>query len=314
MKRLALLIFVVIHLWQNTLIAQVSGERLKQRADATTAFSPLKTTLAKLYPIEHSTISTIPSAVQPFAPRFCWEFFRPTPGSLTRFAEALRSYEGGIRWLFGPPEGSATCLVAVRSDISHFVGYPPMDQPNIVPTITSDERQPQAAEEFINQALADVPNLCSHLERYLGLERLSPQPFDPNLIAPKDPPSSEAVPVDFVERGMHAVWIVSASGDRRLLHFSVREMEWRSIRAYIEHSPANEVPERKFAEVFPLLSTIDETESTYFRGAEVESLKRECLRLRARATDTLAIRGLDKLIMMCIWADHLSGDIFLQAP
>jgi hypothetical protein len=298
---------------------QPSGAPQVEKVDAISVSSQLKTTLSKLYPIERWTMSTKADAGYPFAPRFCWEFFRADSETLDRLSKAIRNYSGVVGWVFGPPlTNNGTCLVAAKRGVDEFVGYPPLNR--------AMEQPSGPTEEFIDQALSDIPNLCSHLERYLGLEQLPAKSFDPGLIAPPDPPSLDSVSIDFVERGMHVAWIVyggsvenregggPSSSDRRMLHFSVTTKEWREIEAEIlQGIPANRAA-RSASNSFPLLSRIEESESVYFRGTEVAALRQECLRARATALTPLAIRGLDKLILLCNWAKHGAGDLLLRAP
>jgi hypothetical protein len=92
-----------------------------------------------------------------------------------------------------PTLTEGTCLVAAKRSVDEFVGYPPLNR--------AMEQQSEPTEELINQALGDIPNLCSHLERYLGLEQVPAKSFDPGLIAPPEPPSIDSAPVDFVDPG-----------------------------------------------------------------------------------------------------------------
>ena len=291
---------------------------MASRVDAIAAFSQLKTTLSKLYPIEHWTMSTTLDGTYPFAPRFCWQFFRADPETLRRLGEAIRSYPGDISWIIGPPLAKERCLIATMAGNS-FVGYPPISLGAIL-TKENEVAQSPPTEEFVNQALADVPKLCSHLEGYLKLEGRSEKSFDYRLAVPADPPSLQSDPTDFVEPGMHVAWIVRTGvghreTKRRMLHFSVTEDEWRRIHADILHgtSSARE-GEAGYDARFPLLSRIEETESICFAGAEVEALETECLRARARSSESLVIRGLDKLILLCHWAQHEASDLLLRAP
>ena len=297
------------------------AEQMAQKADPISVFSQLKTTLSKLYPIEHWTISTTADAINPFAPRFCWKFFRPDPEMLARLGEGIRSYKGNVNWVLGPPASNAPiCLVAARRNRNQFAGYPPISRPEVFSSNVGMELESIPTQELIDQALADVSNLCSHLERYLKLEGMPAKSFDSRLAAPHDPPSPESPPIDFVERGMHVAWIVqqgtnASSGDKRMLHFSVAEDEWRRIHDDIlVDTSAVSAATRTEADSFPLLSRIEESESAYFRRAEVELLRQECLRARARTSDSLAIRGIDKLILICDWANHMAGEILLRAP
>lgn len=326
MKRKQLLALLPLVLAGGMSATQSMGAgQMVGRNDAKSVFSTLNATLSKLYPIERWTISTTPDRLHPFAPRFCWEFFRPTPEDLGRLGEAIQKYTGNVSWLFGPPSGSAICLVAAKRDARGFVGYPPSGKSE-TRFVGGNAGQIVVTEEFIDEAIADVPSLCSYLERHLGLESLPPKSFDPQLTAPHDPPSPESDPVDFVERGTHTAWIVyeDRAGlvainevgprQRKMLHFSVTQSEWRSIGAEISVR-ASIVGSANSSDTapFPLLASIQESESSYFRETEIEALKRECLQVRVGSTN-LAIRGLDKLILLCNWASRMRGDLLLRAP
>jgi hypothetical protein len=287
---------------------------MEHNAHVTPAFSQLRTTLSKLYPIEHWTVSTAVDPTQPYAPRFCWDFFRADPETLSRLGEALRNYEGSVSWVFWPSHSAnATCLVAVQRGAGQFTAYPPI---NTLEDFSLMESPPLATEEFVDKAVAGLLGLCTHLERYLGLERSVSKSFDSRLVAPTDPPMESALP-DFVERGTHVAWIVYAgaeggTGDkatgpnnRRRLHFGVNANEWRSIYT--------EVLDKASAS-FPLLAGIQDGDSIYFRGPKVQALRQECLRARASTSTPLTIRGLDKLILLCNWVQQLGGDLFLAEP
>ncbi len=298
---------------------------MEQELDTISVFSQLKTTLSKLYPIERWAASTTANAKQPFAPRFCWEFFRADPEVLARLGQAFRDYKGTVSWVFGPPSGSAICVVAVK-DGQQFVGYPPLGRSDASAVINGTERESLSTREFIDQAIADVPNLCSHLERVLELGNLPSKSFDSRLIAPSDPPFLDSAPSDFVERGMHVAWIVhrtstdgqrgeTVSGTRRMLHFSVTNNEWRTIHTdVLDKTPVADGISHPDTRSFPLLSRISEYESVYFRNVEVVALREECLRARSSTSTPLAIRGLDKILLLCNWAQRMAADIVLKAP
>ena len=301
--------------------AEKMRQNQKDKDEDISAFAQLRTTLGRLCPIEHWAVSTNANAINPFAPRVCWKFFRPRPEMLVRLGDGLSSYEGSVSWVFGPPESNAPlCLVATKRDRNRLVGYPPISQPLLSPSDVGMELESLPTREFIDQAVADIPSLSSHLEKFLKLEDMPARLFDSSLVAPHDPPSPESPPKDFVEHGMHVAWIVQpgaddSSGNKRMLHFSVAEDEWRRIHddILVDASHAS-VATRTETESFPLLSRIEEYEGAYFSRAEVGLLRQECVRARARTFDSLAIRGLDKLILICDWANHMSGEISLRAP
>jgi len=287
---------------------------MSQNIDAISAFLPLRAALSKLYPLERWAVSTTCTATYPLAPRFCWEFFRADPETLRRLGEALRRYEGSVSWLFGPPSAGAMCLVAAPRGIDQFVGYPPMAELDFLP---EGDRRRAMNEDFVAQAVADVSNLSRYLERYFKLEGLVPKAFDPRLTAPAEPPRVEGDPVDFVEPGMHVAWIMRMGaaagqghsgadvGERLMLHFSVSADEWQTIVSDIlGREPSS----------FPLLGRIREDDSVYFHRTEIERLRVESVHARAGTSAALAIRGIDKVIMLCKWAQRTGGDLLLRAP
>jgi hypothetical protein len=170
---------------------------MAERADADEAFSQIRTTLSKLCAIEVWTASTATDPLHPFAPRFCWEFFRADPDTLANLGRSLNSYKGGVAWVFGPSDIDGTCLVAAQHGRGQLVGYPPITA-NFP---SSTQLLAPADAEFIERAVADIASLCA--QKYLGLEHAATKVFDPGLAAPADPPSPTTPAVDFVERGVH---------------------------------------------------------------------------------------------------------------
>jgi hypothetical protein len=321
MRILRLVVSILLLVGQSIAGAWLVGaEQIVQKPDPIFVFSNLKTTLSKLYPIEHWSVSTTGDAMNPFAPRLCWKFFRPDPEVLSRLGEGLRAYQGNVSWVLGPPARNAPiCLVAAKRRNNQFIGYPPTNRSDVLPSNVGIGYEPLPTQEFIDQALGDVSQLCSYLERYLKLEDIPAKSFDSHLVAPYAPPSLEDAPVDFVERGMHVAWILppgtnAMPGEKRMLHFSVTQDEWRRIYADILDNTSATSAASQDVGLFPLLSRISESESTYFRLAEIGALREECLRARTRTTDPLAIRGIDKLIFICDWARHMTGDVLLRAP
>lgn len=290
---------------------------MAQEEEDISASSQLKTTLSKLHPIEEWSATRAPHALNPFAPRFCWRFFRPDPEVLRRLGEGIVSYKGAVRWMIGPPEGrTPICLVATEPGRNQFVGYPLAS--SLGEHLAKMKVEPMASDELIARAMADIPNLCSYLERYLKLEDTPAKSFDPRLVCPPVSPPLEGPLEDFVERGMQVVWIVQqgmgGSVDRQMLHFGVSEDEWHRIRAEaLKVSSVDGTPQTERV-AFPFLSRIEEYESISFTQREVEPLRAECVRVRMNTSDSLAIRGLDKLILICNWAERVKGEVLLQGP
>ncbi len=234
---------------------------------------------------------------------------------LVRLDRALHNYKGRVSWMRGlSSESTPICLVAVRGDSSREVtGYPLLDASQICSLLAGlgGKQVPLSSEEFINQAVDDVPNLTAYLEQSLELKDVPTKELKP---AAEYPPSPDDEPIDFVEPGMHVVWIIQKdaqgeSTERRFLHFDVTENEWRGIRTTFLGLTSTSTDTSQF----PLLSKIDPHDGAYFKRADVSLLRREILLVRSATRDTLTINGLDKLILICNWADHMSGDILFRA-
>lgn len=266
------------------------------------------------------------------APRFCWKFYRPNVEGYRDFVDAVLSYEGDVKWIFGPSVRGLTCIVAskaeARSGAPTFVGYPPITAYDDS-LLTSSNKLLWPTARFISQAIADLPRFVAHLETSLGLKTATPKQFDPLFVVSPEPPSSESIPPDFLEPGIHVTWIVQrdrerpsetvdknkvTKNERRMLHFGVTEEELSLIYSNILGSlPSAGGPESQIPE-FPMLSRIRGHDSVHFSESEIDTLKNECLRARGKSAIPLIIRGLDKIIMMCNWAKSLNGSIFLAGP
>lgn len=228
---------------------------------------------------------------------------------------ALQNYKGRVSWIRGlSSDSTPICLVAVRGDNSRGVtGYPLLDANQIASLLAGQgvTQVPLPSVEFINQAVDDVPSLTAYLEQFLDLKDAPTKELKPSA---EYPPSPDDEPIDFVEPGMHVVWIIQKdaqgeSTERRFLHFDVTENEWRAIRTTVLEITSTSTGSSQFLS----LSKIDPHDGAYFKRAEVSSLRTEILLVRSATRDTLTINGLDKLILICNWADHMSADILFRA-
>lgn len=292
-------------------------------------FSQLRTTLSKLYPIEDSTFVLEPTESNSMVPRFCWKFFRPDVEGYKHFVEAVRSYRGTVRWVLGPGTNGLTCVVAdgPNSNLpvnSSFVGYPPISNDSALGNL---RKSSQPTKEFIGQALSDVPMFAAYLEKSLNLENIAPKYFSPLLAAPASPRSPDSELSDFIEPGMQVTWItpdsserVAADGrprtqtERRMLHFGITGAEWGAIYSNLVASGSNAGGADSPKILFPLLLRFRSYESVYFKAFEVRELRKECVEARASTSDALAVRGLDKLVLICDWAESLAGNIYFAGP
>ena len=152
--------------------------------------------------------------------------------------------------------------------------------------------------------------------------------------------NAESELTDFNDPGMHVTWLVKdaeafemdpgpTSEHDRILHFGLKYREWLAL--YFDTlgvgskwippvtetmSLADNVMPSEFDEDitdFPMLSRIcGILWDAVFEANEVEGLRQECLRVKSFATNPLALKGLDKLIQICAWAQRLNLSIFLM--
>jgi hypothetical protein len=146
--------------------------------------------------------------------------------------------------------------------------------------------------------------------------------------------------VDFNDPGMHVTWLVRdteafflnpgpTSERDRMLHFGLKYREWLALYFDVlgvgrkwtppvteTASLADNVIISEFDEDitdYPLLSRINGMlYDAVFETDELEGLRQECLRVKSFAANGLALKGLDKLIQICQWAQQLNLSIFLM--
>ena len=145
---------------------------------------------------------------------------------------------------------------------------------------------------------------------------------------------------DFHDPDMHVTWLVKdtdafflnpgpTSERDRVLHFGLKYREWLALYFDVlgvgskwtppvtqTTSLAENVIISEFTEdipAYPLLSRINgKYYDAVFETDEVEGLRAECLRVKSITTNPLAVRGLDKLIHICGWAQRLNLSILLM--
>jgi len=272
--------------------------------------SGFQLTLSKLYPVEEFATVLLPTSSEPIAPRFCWRFYQAEISGYKNFVDTVLSYRGTIRWTFFPGSGGLTCLVPSPSpDVSvPFAGYPPLKASD---SVAATYYVLNGQNEFVNQALSDLNRLTSYIERKLNLAVVASRTFDPSAIAAAGPPPVTTL-IDFFERGMQVTWIIpenSKSGTRTMLHFGLTDGEWHAIHsAFLSAQTGDPTSE------LPTLSKFRAYETVDFSPDEVDKLRAECVRLRARTSEWIVIRALDKMILMCNWAKSVEGRIHLSGP
>jgi hypothetical protein len=146
---------------------------------------------------------------------------------------------------------------------------------------------------------------------------------------------------DFHDPGMHVTWLVNdteaffqspgPTSDRdRALGFGLTHPEWLAL--YFDVLGADRAAFDRFAAESAakgrrcILAEFDEEISGYpmlsringiywdavFERDEVEFLRQECLQVRSSTSNATALKGLEKLVKICDWAQRLNLSIFLM--
>ncbi|MGA8144058.1 MAG: hypothetical protein WB987_09245 [Candidatus Acidiferrales bacterium] len=277
-------------------------------------------TLNKVFIIEFHSEVLDADEQSPFVPRLCWKAFRPDVSDVMRKKQAFDSYRGVVRWFMYAAPGGLTCLTArnLAQGAPLWVGYAPTDgyAAELLDKNRTENFHPPT-KAFIEKALLDIPNLCSYLVRTLGLENATPKRFDHDF---RQPPSKSEV-VDFLEPGyIHNVWVArdpdlfaagrhEESSTAKLLHFSLTSDELTAINGLVLRYSKTD------ARDYSLLSRVLQVGSGFsFQQSEIEALRAECLRARIDTTQMDAIRGLDKVILICNWASKFGWGLYFHAP
>ncbi len=146
---------------------------------------------------------------------------------------------------------------------------------------------------------------------------------------------------DFDDPGMHVTWLVKdteafplnpwpTSERDRTLQFGLNYQEWSALffdvlgvdrRGY--DNWAKENPEEAKGSIliefdeelfdYPMLSRIVGIRyDAVFGVNEVEQLREECLRVKSQTSNAVPLKGIDKLLLMCDWAQQLKLSIYLM--
>ena len=293
--------------------------------------------LGKLYPIEWMQFVLQPDQEDSQAPRFCWRYFRPDPTAYTRVEQAVRDFRGVILWkLYARPRRCCIAAAARQAAV-----LPPLDAASQLPEPLSHSVS-HFDLGFQAEAVEELPLLCRHIEEHLGLKDTPPNPFQPRIT---DPQQAKPLPPrdveDFVEPGMHAVWLVRNPGEfeahsrptsrsDRMLCFGLTHEEWHAIlfealgvdqEGWLEaNSQSTQTPLRYPTDFkgkvpgYPMISRIrGYLYDVAFETEEVVRLRDECRRAKTRASQATAVRGLDKLLRICAQAIRLGLGIYFAS-
>jgi|SRR5687768_8007952 len=142
---------------------------------------------------------------------------------------------------------------------------------------------------------------------------------------------------DFHDPGMHVTWLVRnteafsqkpgpTSARDRTLSFGLNYREWLALyfgvlgvdRSVFEKWLAD--GQKRILDEFeeeipgyPMLSRINGVYyDAVFESQEVETLRQECMRVKSSTSNPIALKGVDKLLKICDWAQRLNLSVFLM--
>jgi hypothetical protein len=150
------------------------------------------------------------------------------------------------------------------------------------------------------------------------------------------------MPEHFVEPAMHGIWLVldttafglnpgPTSERDHPLTFGLTYKEWFAL--FFDVLRVNQDGFKRWAEKNPseargsIISDFDEEIPDYpmlsrirgyhydavFEADELERLRQECLKVKGGTSNEIALRGLDKLLRICDYAQELSLSIYFMA-
>jgi hypothetical protein len=267
--------------------------------------------LSKIAPLEWSDYRESPSDVKATHysvdqfPNFCFFLFRPSTESYFALVRAVSEYPGAVVW-----QVIGNCIAALPAKPTFYA-----------PIVTGEDRKgleeaiknpPKPDPTFIKRAVADIPGLCSYLEKRLNLTDVVPKDFDPALLTREGLAQSRDEYADFYEPGDQPVFLVRdpktfrSSADRQRLGMGVKMHQIGQI--FSELKPSSEDDGLRD---FPFLSRLsDITNSAVYEATEIPSFQSELLRAQRVATEPASIRGLDNLIRITRLAQKQSLAIY----
>ncbi len=279
----------------------------------------LQTTLSKLAPIETAQLTSRPRL------RFCWTFFRPDVGTLDRLRAAVESFKGQRFWgLRSSQEG--LCLAQAQ-----------LPEIPVEPGGSAEQNPYRPHEDLMKPPVAEVDNLCHHLEVTLGLSNVSPKQFHHRLLTRFVLEQSWRELRDFIEPGEQTIWLVTRAADfddsrahdspaQRRLHFGVTYSEWHAIlfnvlrvdkntyRDWLMTTRVHPADTPPLQKDYPMLSRIaDPFTDEIVESPEVPTLLSEVSTLFNSTNDENALRGLDKLARASLLAINSKRAIYFAS-
>jgi hypothetical protein len=294
---------------------------------------------SKLGEIEWMEFSLRSDEAEKHAPRFCWRYRRTDSSAYDRVAQAVSDFRGKVLWRFDL-NWQRCCIWALPYSETRNGETPPESGLNSTDTheaLSSDR-------SFRAIAISEIPKLCQYIEQRLGLRDVAPKAVPSVTSAPSGIRRRVSIPRDlgqFVEPGMHTVWLVTdpaefeaGSADslqlERRLKFGLTDQEWRAICSQVIDSSgkaAHLPPAARAQTVEANPGTVRARTLAYrmlsrargyrydliYETAEVRLLRQECQTAMTRTSNPDALRGLDKLSRICAEAIRLGLGIYMAS-
>jgi hypothetical protein len=267
--------------------------------------------LSKMAPLEWSSYRESPSdlkgthySVDQF-PNFCFFLFRPSTESYFALVRAVSEYDGAVVWRV-----IGNCIAALPAKPTFYA--PILTEEDGKRLEEAIKNPPKPDPTFVKRAVADIPGLCSYLEKRLHLTDVVPKDFDPGLLTREGLAQSRDEYADFYEPGDQPVFLVSdpktfrSFAGRQRLGMGVTMRQVGQIFNELKASSEDDVlPD------FPFLSRLsDITNSAVYEPTEIPSFQSELLRAQRVAKEHASLRGLDNLIRITRLAQKQSLAIY----
>jgi len=251
------------------------------------------------------------------SPVFSFSFFRPKPGTYVKLLNLLESYRGVAYW------SKVDANISAYKRKSRFRG---------IIAITSEEVRQQLEKEdaelltpdpaFMQRCVEDIPALCAHIEKQLGLEDVAPTEFSEEWLTAEGLARCRGEFEDFYDRGTHVPYLArdpdryakdfkpTSEADLQL-HINVSlpsvQIETPAGPTTSEERPATGVSECPLLLGFPM----PWDDGTY-PSEQIPALLAELRHVQNYAKDPKLLRSLDNFIRVANWASRLKLGIYLE--
>lgn len=261
-------------------------------------------------------------------PRFCFRLFRPSLESVVALQTAVEKYEGPSNWWFHDFD----CIGARRTKPTS-VGIRMLSQEELSEMGLRTEEALRKHNEslrkpptpaFLEKAIADIPVLCSFIEKQMGLTEKVPEEFDSRWPSAEGLAQSRGEFEDFFEPGLWSVFLTrdpetyvknyqATSPMDRSLGMGMSWAQWEELFQELgaDLSVREGDENTELVHGFPLLSRFDDvTADITYAPNEVGLFLEELRQAQQKVKGLKSIRGLDNLVRIARWAEKLNLGIY----